>query len=403
MKIKKCVITIAGFGTRLLPITKTISKEMIPIIDLPVIFYQVKEAYLSGIEEIIFVVSKRNIDLIKNFFSIDNVMIKEIKDDPKKANLLDEVNEIINNMKFTYVIQKIRGTYGSLYSAKDLLGNEPFALMYGDDLVVDNPPLLKQMISIYEKTKQSVVAVRYVEEDKLPKFGIIEYKNGNKHFKLYIYNTVRLKEEGASYISDSSISIEESRSIMLENNVSTLKDTIINVIPSLYIVNNGQIYDYIAGGVEPAKYLIDTKLDSRSYSDIESATLSNIDDFYLLDYKKYYIYLYFDRCPHCFSIKPNVLNYLTSYKNKETPIFVFNIYESSSEKGQEIRNKFKRVNDVESVNDFKNRYVKENIDNKTDKLEDTYFNYVPSLYEISENHYSNCYIGENEIIDLLNS
>lgn len=179
MKIKKCVITIAGFGTRLLPITKTISKEMIPIIDLPVIFYQVKEAYLSGIEEIIFVVSKRNIDLIKNFFSIDNVMIKEIKDDPKKANLLDEVNEIINNMKFTYVIQKIRGTYGSLYSAKDLLGNEPFALMYGDDLVVDNPPLLKQMISIYEKTKQSVVAVRYVEEDKLPKFGIIEYKNGN--------------------------------------------------------------------------------------------------------------------------------------------------------------------------------------------------------------------------------
>lgn len=230
-----------------------------------------------------------------------------------------------------------------------------------------------------------------------------EYKNGNKHFKLYIYNTVRLKEEGASYISDSSISIEESRSIMLENNVSTLEDTIINVIPSLYIVNNGQIYDYIAGGVEPAKYLIDTKLDSRSYSDIESATLSNIDDFYLLDYKKYYIYLYFDRCPHCFSIKPNVLNYLTSYKNKETPIFVFNIYESSSEKGQEIRNKFKRVNDVESVNDFKNRYVKENIDIKTDKLEDTYFNYVPSLYEISENHYSNCYIGENEIIDLLNS
>ena len=84
MKIKKCVITIAGFGTRLLPITKTISKEMIPIIDLPVIFYQVKEAYLSGIEEIIFVVSKRNIDLIKNFFSIDNVMIKEIKDDPKR-------------------------------------------------------------------------------------------------------------------------------------------------------------------------------------------------------------------------------------------------------------------------------------------------------------------------------
>ena len=226
-----------------------------------------------------------------------------------------------------------------------------------------------------------------------------EYKNGNKHFKVYIYNTIRLKEEGANYISDSSLTIEECKNIMVNNKVSTLKDTIINLVPSLYIVNNGVIYDYIAGGVEPAKYLISTTLDSRSYSDFNNAILKEIEEFYTLNYKRYYIYLYFDTCPHCFKVKPTLLNYLSSPKNKEVPIFTFNVFPSSSEEGKEIRNKFKVPNDVSSVDDFKNRYVKENIENKVNKVSETYFRYVPSLFEISDNHYSACYIGEDEIIE----
>ncbi len=226
-----------------------------------------------------------------------------------------------------------------------------------------------------------------------------EYKKGNKHFKVYIYNTIRLKEENAVYTSNPSLSIEESKNIMVNNKVSSLKDTIINLVPSLYIVNNGVIYDYIAGGVEVAKYLISTSLDSRSYSDINGAILNNLEDFYTLDYKKYYIYLYFVTCPHCFKVKPSLLKYLTSLKNKEEPIFVFNIYSSISEEGIEIRNKFKIPYDVNNVDDFKNKYVKENIENKVNKLEDTYFKYVPVLFEISDNHYSACYIGEDEIIE----
>lgn len=179
MKIKKCVIVIAGFGTRMLPITKTVSKEMVPIVDVPAIFLQVKEAYLSGIKEIIFVVSRRNINLIKDFFSNDVVLMNEIIDNKEKLNMLKEVNEIIKNMKFTYVIQKERGTYGALWSARKYLKDEVFALMYGDDLVVSPTPLLKQLITEYERTNDMVVAAKTLNDDELPKFGIVKYKTEN--------------------------------------------------------------------------------------------------------------------------------------------------------------------------------------------------------------------------------
>lgn len=177
--IKKCVIVIGGMGTRMLPITKTVTKEMLPIIDVPTIFMQVKEAYLSGIKEIIFVVSKKNINLIKSFFTKDYNLIKEIENNKEKLNLLKEVHEIIDNMKFSFVIQKIKGTYGALYSAKKYLNNETFALMYGDDLIDSHIPVLKQLIDEHERTKDLVVASRSYNYDELPKFGIVEYEQEN--------------------------------------------------------------------------------------------------------------------------------------------------------------------------------------------------------------------------------
>lgn len=179
MKINKCVIIIAGMGTRMLPITKTITKEMLPIIDVPTIFLQVKEAYLSGIKEIIFVVSRKNIKLIKSFFSHDYKLISEIKDNKEKLSLLNEVNEIIDNMKFTYVIQKEKGTYGALWSARKHLVNETFGLIYGDDLIDSNTPVLKQLIDEHNRTNDLVVGARTYSYDELPKFGIIEYKEKN--------------------------------------------------------------------------------------------------------------------------------------------------------------------------------------------------------------------------------
>lgn len=178
-KINKCVITIAGMGTRMLPITKTVTKEMLTIIDVPTIFLQVKEAYLSGIKEIIFVVSKKNINFIKNFFTKDYKLLKELNGNKEKLNLLKEVHEIIDNMTFTYVIQKEKGTYGALWSARKYLVNETFAVMYGDDLIDSNTPVLKQLIKEHERTNDLVLGAKKYEYDKLPKFGIIEYKNEN--------------------------------------------------------------------------------------------------------------------------------------------------------------------------------------------------------------------------------
>lgn len=180
MKITKCIITAAGFGTRMLPITKTISKEMLPIVDIPAIFYQVKEAYLSGIREIIFIVLERNKSLIKDFFSIDHELINFIKDAPEKLALLNELDEIIKNVKFHYVIQEDRGSYGAVYSARHLFQeDEYFAIMFADDVVDSQKPLLKQLIDEHLRTNNMVIASKNTPYNELPKYGAIKYKKEN--------------------------------------------------------------------------------------------------------------------------------------------------------------------------------------------------------------------------------
>ena len=118
-------------------------------------------------------------NLIKSFFTFDSSLMKEIKDNQEKMKMIEEVNEITKNMKFTYVIQKIRGTYGALWSARNYLKNETFGVMYGDDLVISKTPLLKQLIDEYERTNNMIVACRTLDDNELPKFGIVKYKDGN--------------------------------------------------------------------------------------------------------------------------------------------------------------------------------------------------------------------------------
>lgn len=179
MKIKKCIITAAGYGTRMLPITKTIGKEMLPIVDIPAIFYQVKEAYLSGIKEIIFIVRKENKPLIKNFFSYNNKLVELIKNDSSKLSLLNELHEIIENVKFHYVIEKEKGSYGAVYSARKLLHNEYFAIMFSDDIIDNEIPLLKQLIIEHERTNNMVIACKNYFYDDLPNYGAIKYVKEN--------------------------------------------------------------------------------------------------------------------------------------------------------------------------------------------------------------------------------
>jgi len=173
--IDEAVILIAGMGTRLLPYTKTIPKELLPIYDVPSILLLVEEAYNSGIKKIIFVVTEHNQDLIKNFFSNDKYLNEFLKDKPDKKIKLKRINNIINNMKFSYVLQDLKGTYGALYSAKKYIKNDNFIVMYGDDLIDSKEPITKKLIDSYSKNHLQQVLV--YKEHNLPNVGIALIKN----------------------------------------------------------------------------------------------------------------------------------------------------------------------------------------------------------------------------------
>lgn len=180
MKVRKCIIPIAGRGTRFLPVTKTVSKEMLPIVNEPTILLLVKECFKSGIEEIIFVVGNHNRHLVESFFSENSSLMEFLGNDPKK-DLLNDVEEIRKNIKFHYVYQdeNYRGTAGAIYAAKDYIQNEPFGVMYGDDLIDAEVPVLKQVIEEYEKHDCNVIGVGEVPVENVSNYGIVKYKYDN--------------------------------------------------------------------------------------------------------------------------------------------------------------------------------------------------------------------------------
>ena len=179
MKIDEAVIILGGMGTRLLPLTKTISKEMLPSFDVPTIFLLVEEAYKSGIKKIIFVVTKHNKKLIESFFSKDIYYDNFLKDKPDKQKLLDRVNNIINNMDFKYVYQNLKGSYGALYSARKFIKNENFIVMYGDDLIDSSIPVTKLLINEFNKNNKMYVAIKETKEENLPNVGIVKLDKNN--------------------------------------------------------------------------------------------------------------------------------------------------------------------------------------------------------------------------------
>ena len=129
--INEAVILLGGMGTRLLPYTKVVSKEMLPIYDNPVIYYLVKELYESNIKRVIFVVNDKNESLIKSYFKKDTLFYNSLSDD--KKTLLKDLDEIIDKMEFIFVKEIIKGSYGALYSAKDVIQSDNFIVFYGDD------------------------------------------------------------------------------------------------------------------------------------------------------------------------------------------------------------------------------------------------------------------------------
>lgn len=177
--VNEAVILLGGMGTRLLPYTKTVPKEMLPIYNVPVTFHLVEEAYLSGIKKIIFVVTKHNKKIIEDFFSDDKYLNDFLKDKPDKKEKLKQIDEIIKHMEFKFVYQSIKGTYGALYSAKEKIKNDNFIVMYGDDLIDAPTPLTKSLIQEYQKDQKMHVAVYEKNDDELPNVGIVKLDQDN--------------------------------------------------------------------------------------------------------------------------------------------------------------------------------------------------------------------------------
>jgi UTP--glucose-1-phosphate uridylyltransferase len=181
MKVRKAIIPAAGLGTRFLPATKAMPKEMLPIVDKPTIQYIVEEAVESGIEDIIIVTGKgkRAIeDHFDNSFELEQSLLEK-----GKLELLNEVQKSSKMVDIHYIRQKeAKGLGHAVWCARKFIGNEPFAVLLGDDIVAADKPCLKQMIEQYERFKASVIGVQRVPEKEVSRYGIIEAKEIHDRF-----------------------------------------------------------------------------------------------------------------------------------------------------------------------------------------------------------------------------
>ncbi|GIW64944.1 MAG: UTP--glucose-1-phosphate uridylyltransferase [Patescibacteria group bacterium] len=188
-KITKVVIPAAGFGTRFLPQTKALPKEMLPIVDKPVIQYVVEEAINSGIENII-IITGSNKRAIEDHFDEPSEDLVQNLIQGNKLKILEEIRRISKMANFVYIRQK--GPYGNgtpVLTAEPVIEDEPFAVLWGDEFIYSNPPRLKQMIDVYEKTGGIVISgVKIENKQDLSRYGIADLSPVEKN--LYKINEI---------------------------------------------------------------------------------------------------------------------------------------------------------------------------------------------------------------------
>ncbi|HWQ34070.1 MAG TPA: UTP--glucose-1-phosphate uridylyltransferase GalU [Blastocatellia bacterium] len=172
-KIRKAVFPAAGLGTRFLPATKAQPKEMLPLVDKPLIQYVIEEALDSDVENII-IITGRGKNAIEDHFDVSFELEKTLEERGKE-DLLEIVREVSSMANLAYVRQKqALGLGHAVLTAKDLVGNEPFAVLLGDDIIDSEVPCLKQMIEVYERYDGApVLAVQEVEGEAISRFGVI--------------------------------------------------------------------------------------------------------------------------------------------------------------------------------------------------------------------------------------
>ncbi|MBW2653490.1 MAG: UTP--glucose-1-phosphate uridylyltransferase GalU [Deltaproteobacteria bacterium] len=174
MKIKKAVFPVAGLGTRFIPATKAMAKEMLPVVDKPLIQYAVEEAFEAGIEHIIFVTGRGKKALEDHFdrsFEIEHALKEKGKND-----LLKQIQELVpktGTIIYTRQNQPL-GLGHAIWCARDIVGDEPFAVLLADDLIQTDKPVLSEMVKKFDRLRASIAAIMEVEKDQTDKYGILD-------------------------------------------------------------------------------------------------------------------------------------------------------------------------------------------------------------------------------------
>ena len=200
--VKKAIIPAAGLGTRFLPATKAQAKEMLPIVDKPTLQYIIEEAVASGIEEIL-IITGRNKKSIEDHFDRSVELELELEQKGKTA-MLEMVQDISNMVNIHYIRQKEpKGLGHAVHCAKSFIGNEPFAVLLGDDIVDASTPCLKQMIDAYDEYKTTVLGVQEVARENVDKYGILDVK----HIEDRVYKVKDMVEKPSIEEAPSNIAI----------------------------------------------------------------------------------------------------------------------------------------------------------------------------------------------------
>ena len=200
--VRKAIIPAAGLGTRFLPATKSQPKEMLPIVDKPTLQYIIEEAINSGIEEIL-IVTGRSKKSIEDHF--DRSVELELELEQKgKTEMLKMVQDISNMVNIHYIRQKEpKGLGHAIYCAKSFIGNEPFAVLLGDDIVDSKVPCLKQLIGAYNEYKTTILGVQHVAKEVTDKYGILSVK----HIEDRVYKVKDMVEKPSIDKAPSNIAI----------------------------------------------------------------------------------------------------------------------------------------------------------------------------------------------------
>lgn len=170
MKVKKAIIPAAGMGTRVLPASKAVPKEMLNIVDKPAIQYIVEEAFASGIEDVL-IITNRGKGAIEDHFDHAFELEAKLKGNPSKKKIYENVMQCSNFGNIYFIRQKeTKGLGHAVLCAKNFVGNEPFAVLYGDDVIVSDTPVTKQLCDAYEKYGKGVVGVKEVPGKAITKY-----------------------------------------------------------------------------------------------------------------------------------------------------------------------------------------------------------------------------------------